>query len=152
MSADKRKSLQIETAYLRLACRESGMATNVMWARARTKFLDKMAERGLITYKTVGFGGRKTVTTAFATPAGHTRLAETLKRFGPEYGQPAAISRIEPARGHLRPRPFDLTPRHVKAEMAKVLKERSKRSLELITGALRRRKAAEDTAATGAAA
>lgn len=124
MSADKRKSLVIETAYLRLACRESGMATNIKWARARTKFLDKMAERGLITYRTVGAGGRKTVTTAFATPSGHARLAETLARFGDAYGPESAIRKIEPLRGMNKPKPFDITPRHVKAARAAILMER----------------------------
>lgn len=123
MSADKRKSLAIETAYLRLASRDIGMGTNNKWMRARTKFLDKMAERGLITYRTVRLAGRKTVTTAFATPAGAARLAETLKRFGDDYGPIAAISRIEPARGMNKARPFDPTPRHLKARRAEQLRQ-----------------------------
>lgn len=148
MSADKRKSLQIETAYLRLAARDCGMGTNNKWMRGRTKFLDDMAKRGLITYRTVGAGGRKTVTTAFATPAGHARLAETLKRFGPDYGPPSAIDRIEPLRGMNKPRPFDITPKHVKAAKVAMLRERSKRSLEIMLGALRRKQdAAEGQAA-----
>lgn len=138
MSADKRKSLQIETAYLRLATRDIGMGTNNKWMRARTKFLDKMAERGLVVFRTVNTGGRKTVTTAFATPAGHARLAETLARLGEGYGPVSAIGRIEPARGMNKPRPFDLTPRHVKTARAAILRQRT---LDFMAGIRRRQTA-----------
>lgn len=116
MSADKHKRLVIEVAYLRLATRDCGMATNIKWTRARTRLLDKMAARGLIVFRTVRHFARKTVTTAFATPAGHELLAASLRRFGDDFGPVSAISRIEPARGLRKPRPL-LDPRRAAASL-----------------------------------
>ncbi len=98
MSSDKHRRLALEVAYLRLACREGGLAVNVKWARGMTRVLDGMIAAGDLVRDRVNTGQRKRVTTLQASPQGAAKLAHALARHGDAFGPTAALGRIEPVR------------------------------------------------------
>lgn len=98
MSADKHRRLAIEIAYLRLATREYGMSLNVKWARGITTVIRDMIAGGDIVQRRIPMGGRKTVTTMFATEQGRGKLDAALVRHGKAFGPVTGLDRIEPVR------------------------------------------------------
>ena len=98
MSADKHRRLGLEVAYLRLAAREHGLPLNVKWARGITDLLRRMIAAGDLDQRRMPAGGRKTVTTVFATAQGLAKLQEALARHGAEFGPVSGLGRIEPVR------------------------------------------------------
>lgn len=98
MSADKHRRLALEIAYLRLAGREHGLALNVKWARGITDLLRRMIAAGDLDQRRMPSGGRKTITTVFATTQGQAKLHAALERHGETFGLVTGLARIEPVR------------------------------------------------------
>lgn len=135
MSADKHRRLALEVAYLRLAGREHGLALNIKWARGITDVLRAMIAAGDLDQRRVPMGGRKTVTTVYATAQGSAKLAAALARHGEAFGPVAGLSRIEPVRQRKEVRRRqEMTPRQRREERAAALARFERARVAIVAG------------------
>lgn len=88
---DPKRRLETTVAYLRLGCREGGIALGVKGGHAMTPQLQALVERGDMSILRASRSTRRLVHRVMTSPAGKERLADLDRRYGEDFGAPAVI-------------------------------------------------------------
>lgn len=92
---DPRRQLEVTVAYLRLGCREGGIALDVKGGHAKTPQLQALVGRGDLTIMRPDRSTKRLVPRVFTSPTGIDRLADYDIRYGETFGPEETIPMLK---------------------------------------------------------
>jgi len=92
---DPKRMLEVTVAYLRLGCRDGGIALDVKGGHALTPQLQALVGRGDMTMMRANRSSKRLVHRVHTSPAGIDRLADYDNRYGEDFGPERTIPTLK---------------------------------------------------------
>lgn len=92
---DPKRDLEVTIAYLRLGCRDGGIAIDVKGGHALTPQLQALIVRGDMTILRANRSSKRLVHRVMTSPTGIDRLADFDRRYGPSFGAESTIPMLK---------------------------------------------------------
>lgn len=88
---DPKRNLEVTVAYLRLGCRDGGIALDVKGGHAMTPQLQALIGRGDMSILRASRSAKRLVHRVMTSPVGKERLADFDQRYGEGFGPQSII-------------------------------------------------------------